>query len=179
MNREPLEETYFKWLAAQVVNARLKSPRLAYWNLLRQLFVTEFVWSIHNDDNRVEDGKELRSIFLQEYPNPDATPAWLAQGCSFLEMLIALSGRLTFQTEGASPADWFWHLLGNVNLVITDEVYESMRMEGFVDQVLQMLNDRTYDPSGRGGLFPLNDAQADQTRCELWSQMNYYLIERS
>lgn len=179
MNREPLEETYFKWLVAQVANVRLKSPRLAYWNLMRQLFVTEFTWRVRNDDNRVVDGKELRSLFLSEHPNPDATPAWLEQGCSFLEMLIALSGRLTFQTEGASPADWFWHLLGNVNIVVTDEEYANLRMEVYVGQVLDMINQRTYEPNGKGGLFPLNHAKTDQTKAEIWSQMNYYLIERS
>ena len=181
MNGEPLEETYFKWLAVQVVNTRLKNPSLTNWHVLRQLFGTEFVWRIRNDDNRVADGVELRSQFLDQHLGLEVDPAWFEQPCSFLEMLIALSERLTFQTEGASPAEWFWHLMNNVGLNITDQAYEAGRMQMYVDQVLQMINMRTYDRNGRGGLFPLNGAGVieDQTKVELWYQMNYYLLERS
>ena len=179
MNDEPLDELYFKWLVAQVANIRLKNPTLTNWYVLEHLFKAEFVWRIRNDDNRVEDGKELRSEFLEAHPDVQADRDWLGQGCSFLEMLIALSRRLTFQTEGISPAEWFWHLLENANLRISDRDYESGRLGMFVNQVLQMLNNRTYDRNGRGGLFPLRDTEVDQTRVELWYQMNYYLLERS
>lgn len=176
---EPLEETYFKWLAAQVVNVRLRSPRLSYWNILRQLFVTEFIWTVRNDDNRAEDGKELRLRFLEEHSNEETRNGWLTQECSFLEMLIALSGRLAFQTDGVSPAKWFWHLMNNVDLHVTDEAYDDLSYAAFAEAVLANVNNRTYYHNGRGGLFPLNTSQIDQTRVELWDQMNYYLIERS
>lgn len=174
MIAEPLEETYFKWLVGQVVNTRLRNPRLTNWEVLKQLHSTEFTWHIRNDDNRVEDGKELRLEFLQDVPNHD----WVTQGCSFLEMLIALSRRLTFQMEGTSVPEWFWHLMNNVGLVISDLEYEEQRMQNYVDQVLQNLNNRTYDKNGRGGLFPLHDPPVDQTKVEIWYQMNYYLLER-
>lgn len=179
MNDEPLDELYFKWLVAQLVNTRLKNPTLTTWYVLQQLFSTEFVWRIHNDDNRVADGKELRSEFLEMHPDISADRTWLNQGCSFLEMLIALSRRLTFQTEGASSAEWFWHLMDNIGLHVSDRDYESKRLQTYVDQVLQTLNNRTYDRTGRGGLFPLRDTEVDQTKVELWYQMNYYLLERS
>lgn len=179
MTAEPLDETYFKWLAVQAVNTRLKNPTLTYWSVLRQLFKTEFVWRIRNDHNRVADGRELRLEFLEEHIDGPIEQDWLAEGCSFLEMLLALSRRLTFQAEGASSSEWFWHMMRNVNLQITDADYEANRMEGFVGQVLQSLNDRTYGSTGKGGLFPLNDPQTDQTKVELWYQMNYYLLERS
>ena len=180
MTPEPLEETYFKWLAVHVVNTRLKNPSLTNWYVLQKLFSTEFVWRVRNDDNRVADGKELRSMFLDQHLGLEVDPSWFEQPCSFLEMLIALSERLTFQTEGTSPAEWFWHLLNNVGLCISDQVYSSDRLELYVDQVLQMINMRTYDSNGRGGLFPLQDSGGiDQTKVELWYQMNYYLLERS
>lgn len=175
MNDEPLEETYFKWLAVQVVSDRPRDPRQTNWLVLRQLHSTEFFWRVRNDDNRVEDGKELRLEFL----NGNSSLSWLSQGCSFLEMLIALSRRLAFQTEGVSVAEWFWHLMNNVGLCISDNEYEELRMQGYVDQVLRNLNNRTYDKNGRGGLFPLHDAEIDQTKVEIWYQMNYYLLERS
>lgn len=181
MTPEPLDEGYFKWLAVQVVNVRLKSPTTTYWSLLKQLYATEFVWRIRNDDNRVGDGKELRGEYLSRHPNVEPTSEWLNQGCSFLEMLIALARRLSFQTEGVSVPEWFWHLLGNVGLVITDATYQMAHTEPFVDQVLQQVNNRTYESNGRGGLFPLNDTSVDLDlrRVELWHQMNYYLLERS
>jgi hypothetical protein len=174
MNQEPLEEVYFEWLAVQVVNIRLRDSRRTNWNVLRQLHGTEFLWYIRNDDNRVADGKELRSEFLQGSPD-----VWESLGCSFLEMLIALSRRLAFQTEGVSAAEWFWHLMDNVGLRISDWDYEERRMHGYVDQVLQALNNRTYDKDGRGGLFPLRVPVGDQTKIEIWYQMNYDLLERS
>lgn len=179
MTAEPLEETYFKWLAVQVVNHRPRNPRSTYWSILRQLHQTEFTWTVHNDDNRVEDGRELRSEFLESINYVTIPiPGWQTLGCSFLEMLIALSRRLSFQAEG-EPSDWFWHLLDNVGLIVSDWDYEEQRMRGYVDQVLQSLNNRTYDRNGRGGLFPLHDSDVDQTQVELWYQMNYYLLERS
>lgn len=81
--------------------------------------------------------------------------------------------------EGASAAECFWHLMDNVGLRISDWDYEERRMHGYVDQVLQALNNRTYDKDGRGGLFPLHDPGVDQTKVEIWYQMNYYLLERS
>lgn len=179
MSHQPLDEVYFKWLVVQVVNTRIKNPSLTHWSVLRQLFTTEFLWIIRNDDNRVADGKELRMEFLEAHPDEQATQDWLDDGCSFLEMLIALSRRLSFQAEGASSAEWFWHMLDNTNLKIFDSDYEFARMEGFVGQVLQSLNNRTYDRNGRGGLFPLHEPEFDQTQAELWTQMNYYLLERS
>lgn len=178
MSAEPLEETYFKWLAVQVVNTRPRNPRQTYWEILKQLHTTEFKWSVRNDDNRVEDGKELRAEFLQETFGEVLSDSWRDQECSFLEMLIALSRRCAFQTERVSPSEWFWHLLGNVELHISDWDYESLRMHNYVDQVLQVINNRTYEKNGRGGLFPLRDADVDLRQVELWYQMNYYLLER-
>lgn len=178
MIAEPLDETYFKWLAVQVVNTRLKNPRSTYWEVLRQLQRTEFVWKIRNDDNRVEDGKELRSEFFESEFGEPLIDEMRNEACSFLEMLIALSRRLEFQASGASAADWFWHLLDNVGLHITDWDYEAQRMHDYVDQVLQVINNRNYDRNGRGGLFPLHESDIDQREVELWYQMNYYLLER-
>lgn len=178
MNEEPLDEQYFEWLAGQVVNLRLRNPTQTSWSVLRKLFSTQFLWRIRNDDNRAEDGKELRREFLDIYPQ-DVVSSWMNEKCSFLEMLIALSRRLSFQTEGASSAEWFWHLLDNVGLYVSDREFDSQGMDTYARQVLEGLNNRTYDRNGRGGLFPLTDSDIDQTTIELWYQMNYYLLERS
>ena len=176
----PLDEAYFEWLAVRVVNTRLRSASQTRWTVLRKLYTTEFIWRIHNDENRVEDGKELRRQFLEAHPISNPLPGWLDQGCSFLEMLVALSDRLTFQTEGWASADWFWHLLDNVGLNVSDVEFQRANMDIYTDSVLAQINDRTYDWNGRGGLFPLQRvSEVDHTQVELWYQMNYYLLERS
>lgn len=174
MNIEPLEESYFKWLAVQVVDINLTNPRSTNWELLKHLHMTEFFWNIKKDDNRVADGKELRYEFLGE----TSVLEWEIQGCSFLEMLIGLSRRLAFQTEDISVAEWFWHLMDNVGLRISDHDYQDPKAYHYVKSILHRINNRTYKKNGEGGLFPLHNAYLDQTRVELWDQMNYYLLER-
>jgi hypothetical protein len=183
MNLEPLDELYFQWLYTQVASSRLKNPARTHWSLTKQLHTTEFFGNLPNDENRVYEGKELRLEFLEMNPAVVPDTIWLEEGVSFLEMLIALSRRLSFADERASSAEWFWRLLNNVDLKdITDSEYASRPpavIHGYINEVLQTLNDRKYDYNGRGGLFPLRETDVDQRHVELWYQMQYYLIERS
>src|SRR4029077_5421852 len=99
---EAVEHLYFDWLCARVVNM-VNVPRPTYWELLAQLHKTEFVWLILGDDNRAEDGKELRKEFIIQAELPD-DPQWRIEvGCSVLEMLIAFSRRAEFQDETPAP----------------------------------------------------------------------------
>jgi hypothetical protein len=171
---ELLDEEYVTWLYCQVGNANLKNPRRTYWSLFRQLFMKEFVWHIPNDDNRVEDGRQLRHEFLEETDRRDYD--WADDpGCSFLEMLIALSRRLTLEADG-EPADWFWHLLNNIGLRECNDA--SRYSEEAADEVLNTVIYRNYDSDGHGGLFPLRSPGGDQRRVELWYQMNAYVLEQ-
>lgn len=133
----------------------------------------EFVWLIPNDDNRAEDGRQLRREWAEEM-DISVDPTWLAVGCSFLEMLIALARRLAFEGDG-DPHIWFWHLLDNLNLVrCTDRSRcDPREVEDIVNTVIW----RTYDRNGRGGLFPLRRPRKDQRNVELWYQMNAYLLD--
>ena len=63
---EPFEEAYFKWLCAKVDHTNVPTPSLTHWNLLRILHRNEFVWLLTGDDNRAEDGVDLRHAFLLE-----------------------------------------------------------------------------------------------------------------
>jgi len=171
---EPLDELYLQWLYRLVAPLRLKNPARTYWSLLRQLHAKEFVWFVPNDDNRVMDGKDLRYEFLdairREHP-----PAFLNAGCSMLEMLIALSRRLSFYGGGASQ-EWFWHMLDNIGLRGCNDAQPGP--PEVIDHILTRVIDRTYDQNGNGGLFPLKAANVDQRSVEIWYQMNSYLIER-
>lgn len=134
-----------------------------------------FEWGIPNDDNRTEDGKDLRPEFIATH-DAECNNAWLSQACSMLEMLIALSRRLEFESNH-DTYHWFWTLLENLNLrVYTDAVYDD-EVEMIVDKTLIAVIDRRYRSNGDGGLFPLRRPKTDQRKVEIWYQMSLYLLE--
>ena len=169
MTGEPLEEEYFRWLYSQVGS----TTRRAHWNLLRQLHQKEFVWVVANDDNRLEDGRDLRNDFVLE-TDADPTPEWLDEGCSMLEMLIGLTKRLEFET-GMPGREWFWILMENLG--IQDCVDGTNYSHQDVDNVLDDVIWRTYGEDGKGGLFPLRYPEEDQRYVEIWYQLSAYLQE--
>lgn len=169
------DDLYLQWLYRQIASVH-KNPSRTYWSIARQLYTTEFIWFIPNDDNRVEDGRELREEFMREEGiDADISQEWLHLGCSMLEMLIALSRRLSFAAEG-QPRAWFWHLMKNLGLdEINDAVqpYPEVRVSNVCDRVIF----RTYDKNGHGGLFPLQNAQENQQKVEIWYQLAAYLLQ--
>lgn len=173
---EHLDERYFTWLYGQVCSVNLRNRARSYRSLMRQFHHTEFVWLIPNDDNRVEDGRDLRYEFLNSEGIDRASPEWLARGCSMLEMMIALSRRLAFEDDG-EPRVWFWHLVETLELLeYTDRNYDENIAE-IVDEVLERVIYRRYLPNGRGGLFPLKHPDEDQRKVELWYQASSFLLE--
>lgn len=171
-----LEEHYFEWLYAQVNAVRSRQKNRMHRCLLSQMHHTEFIWLIPNDDNRVADGKDLRLEYLAELGVDEADPDWLHSGCSFLEMLIALSRRLSFEAEG-EPRVWFWHLVEMLDLEQYNDANYDAAAERKVDRALNKVIWRTYSPSGRGGLFPLRNPVQDQREVEIWYQLASYLME--
>lgn len=173
----PLDDQYLEWLYSQVASAKQRNSSRGYWVLMRQLYAKQFVWLVPNDGNRAEDGRDLRYEFFEEagIEIDDQVSEWANLGCSVLEMLVGLSRRLGFEAEGDS-ADWFWHLIENLELAdCTDR--SNFDWEA-VDDVLDRLVWRQYHHDGKGGLFPLKDANEDQRRVELWYQLNAYVLER-
>lgn len=174
MNK-PLDELYLTWLYGFIAEPELASPSRTYWNLSHVLFRKEFVWFVPNDDNRCEDGRYLRYEFIEDLGLEDTDPDWLELGCSMLELLIGLSRRLSFQGEG-EPRDWFWILINNLGIRYNDR---RKIPQDYVEEVLDNVIWRTYEPNGHGGLFPLRRAERDQRDVELWYQMSLYLLERT
>lgn len=170
----PLDELYLTWLYSETGSVRLRTPSRTHWALLRQLYTKEFVWLIPNDDNRVEDGKELRYEFLELHDIQDAEQSWIEIGCSMLEVMIGLSRRLAFEAEG-KPRDWFWVLVKNLNLFDGND--KTPLRDDYVSDVLDRVIWRTYLPDGSGGLFPLKEPEDDQRERELWYQLSAYVIE--
>jgi hypothetical protein len=173
--KAPLDELYFRWLYGQVANSSVDIPSRTYWRLLKLLYTKEFVWFVPNDDNRIEDGKDLRYEFADQERLEIVDRGWLHLGCSFLELLIALSRRLSFEAEG-EPRDWFWHMLENIGL----HIYNDQAALPFqdIDEILDQVIWRTYKHNGVGGLFPLEGPCQDQRHIELWYQLSAYILER-
>lgn len=173
-----LDDLYIEWLYRNFVGpVANRNPNSSYWKLAKQIYTMPFTWSVRNDKNRAEDGKELRQEFITDCDIEDIEINWLQIDCSVLEMLIGLARRASFET-GEVAGDWLWKFFVNLDLhIYNDRVYDSIAM-GEVDAIIQRLLDRTYETNGALGLFPLKNARNNQTQVELWYQLQAYLIER-
>lgn len=157
---------YYEWLVSQIHIPNGKN----YGNLFERMHNLEFVWTVPNDDNRVQDGLDLRPEFLDGRRDKLALTV-----VTFLEVLVGLSRRVAF-TAGGDPAKWAWKLLKNLRLhKAHDPWYDEMEQR--VGDILDAVIWRTYQPDGRGGFFPLVEPDKDQTQVEIWYQMNAYVIE--
>lgn len=171
-----LDSMYFDWLYAKVVKTPNNTPSNRYYELMRALYGTEFVWLVNGDDNRAEDGLDLRQEFLREARtvNADISEWRESDGCSMLEMLIALAKRCEFQTDD-SAYDWFWEFLENLGL---NELVDSSFPADGIDDILDDFNWRRYDYDGRGGIFPIEHPTEDQRGVEIWYQFHEYLADQ-
>ena len=173
MNNEHINNLYFEKLCSV---AGLKGPveHCNYFELMYQLYRTEYYWSVPNDDNRGADGIKLRERY--KFPDVDSD-------CSLLEMLIALALRCDEEimynpTEGDKSVDWFWMMLTNLGLSkMRDSSFESGWNHETVSVICDTFMDREYATNGRGGLFPLKAPQQNQTKVEIWYQLSAYLLE--
>lgn len=172
---EPLENLYFNWLCAKVIDIRNFHPSDTYWELFKKLHRTEFIWLIPNDDNRVMDGKELRKEFILQADIPD-DPDWRTLiPCSILEMLIAFSRRAEFMTDIPS-VDWFWEFITNLGLRDFDDGSDLDPEE--IDEILYQFVWRTYDGDGLGGMFPIRNPRRNEKDIEIWFQFCEYLVDQ-
>lgn len=171
-----LDDLYFEWLYEQIADIDTTDPRKTHWRLMRTLYCEEFVPRIANDDNRAQDGLELRDLFsFEEEVFFDSY--WDTLPCSIFEMLIALARRMEFE-GGRSVEHWFWVFIHNMGMGDWDDTTPTHFLNRCTYLAAKKLNNREYTYYGRnGGLFPLNHPQEDQREVELWYQMAAYLRE--
>ena len=167
---------YYVWLC------ELTGPRgKKYSKVLNNLWCKNFKWTVPHDDNRVFECYKLREDFAKdrgiEYIDVEYQKA-----ANMLELIVSLSMRCESMTTNnvhdVTSDEWFWRILNNIDLVSFPDVeYEEMDGAIIIDKILDRVIDRTYHPSGKGGLFPLKRVRKDQRKVELWYQMCYYLVE--
>jgi hypothetical protein len=167
MTPTEIDIDYYDWLVSQIEIPNGKN----YYDLFERMHNIEFVWTVPNDDNRVQDGLDLRTEFI----NGRTDMLSLPNAATMLEILVSLSRRVAF-TAGGEPEQWAWKLLKNLRLHKKSDPLTDEKLH-HVDDILDAVIWRTYERDGRGGFFPLNHPEDDQTKVEIWYQMNTYVIE--
>lgn len=175
MGQPPLDELYFTWLYSKVGSVKEAHPSKTYWAILKKLFTKEFIWLVPNDDNRAEDGRDLRKEFLHQERITRVDDDWMRLGCSMLELLIALARRMEFESPGWTVKARFWELMEN--LLLDKYSDDCPFSEQEIDDILDAVIWRTYADDGTGSLFPLRNVRQPTPQLEIWYQMCAYLIE--
>jgi hypothetical protein len=177
----PLDQAYFTWLSDQVGTGSTH-PKARHDEFLTQLYMKEFAWNdIPGDNNRLEDGRALRYEFISQAGYERVDARWMGMSCSFLELMMGLSRRLSFLV-GREPREWFWHLVYVIGAhPCSDSNYRRapVQLHNRIDAMMDRIIWRQYHPNGYGGFFPLDHPQEDQRFVEIWYQMNAYLIEHA
>lgn len=179
MTRYELKDEYFDWLYNLVCERRFSS-KISYRKLLMCLHDIEFRYTIPRDQNRAEDGADLRYRFalrLEPYEDVSEVLDILGGPCSVLEMMVALAIRceesiMDDPNYGDRTAQWFWNMIVNLGLGnMTDERFDRWTIEHIINRFL----DRDYEPDGIGGLFVIRDCDRDLRKVEIWAQLCWYL----
>ena len=165
---------YLDWLSEIAIPDG--HQRDCYQKLMSALYSEDFYWSVSNDENRAEDGEQLRKYYedemgiLCEKQGP----------CSVLEMLIALAigceNYIMYDPDEGDRTDiWFWGMIENLGLDALDDW--AFNYEEF-NAIIRRFLDRKYDKDGYGGPFFIENFERDMRKLELWYQLNYYLKSR-
>lgn len=175
--KDDLQSRYFRWMF-DLVCGRRYAKEVSFRKLLEHLHNTRFIFSIPKDENRAEDGIDLRYRFVRIIHKENYLD-YLDGPCSVLEMMVALAihmeeGVMDDPEYGDRTGQWFWGMVVNLGLgSMTDNRYD----ERYVNDILDRFLDRDYEPDGRGGLFTVKDTDVDLRSVEIWYQMCWYLDE--
>jgi len=171
---DQINDEYFEYLCELIDSMRFAKQN-SYRKLLMHLHNIEFTWFVPNDDNRADDGIQVRRRFALSR-NDIGLQKYLTGPCSVLEMMIALALRCEEWMDNAEfgnrTGQWFWGMIRNLGL-------SSMRDSNFdrkyVDDVIARLLNREYEPDGKGGLFTVKHCNHDLRTVEIWCQLSWYL----
>lgn len=173
MRTDHSRERYFQWLVPQCRDEH-GNPNDSYDTLFNLMFDREFEILMAMDANRAVDGCDLRVEFARSHRFSTDIKEEFGP-CTFLEMVIGLSRRLSFSAGGGAPG-WAWQLLSNLELHKMSDPLSKYRQRKALT-IMDVVISRSYLPDGVGGFFPLAYPDEDQTRLELWYQMHAYIEE--
>lgn len=168
-----LEEEYFDCLYDSVAGAITLPAGEEFYELFKHLYTSRFYPIVPGDDNRAEDGVDLRKQFVLARKPEGVTLGWVEEPCSILELLIAFSDIAEFETD-EKASSWFWIFLDNLNLSgMHDGAFNKLKFE----QIIYKFISREYKYNGDGGIFPLEYPKEDQRDVEIWYQFCAYISE--
>ena len=170
-----VNDEYFEWLC-ELIDSKRFSRQISYRKLLMHLHNIEFTWFVPHDDNRADDGIQLRRRYALDSEDMSLTH-YLKGPCSVLEMMVALAIRceeniMDDALIGNRTGQWFWGMIRNLGLTpMTDSKF---KIEP-VDEIIARFLNREYEPDGRGGLFTIRNCEYDLRTVEIWCQLSWYL----
>lgn len=175
MRNDNIETDYFAWMYDMMCGGRF-ARRYSFRKLFACLHRIEFVYAMPMDENRAEDGVDLRYRFSLDYSVVSRADEYLRGPCSVLEMIIALAFKMEeFMDDprmGDRTAQWFWRMVVNLGLgSMNDDNFDEDYTRKAVDDFLN----RDYEPYGKGGLFTIRGCNEDLRRHDIWCQMCWYL----
>lgn len=169
-------ERYFDYLL-NLCNLNLIKYQ-KYDSLFEILHNIEFIAALERDENRIDDGLELRDQFVdQNRINGSYLYDLLGGTASVFEVLVALSLRLTHEYVGTPgdehPDELFMDFIQNLRLEYWMKFYD-------VEKIINIWMDRNFSRSGYGSPFPLNNGCdiRDQRYIEIWDQAIDYINKR-
>lgn len=173
---ERTKQEYFDWMI-NLVGGNRYAGRVTFVHLLESLHDTEFVYTIHRDKNRYEDGISLRYRFGCDNNCEEDAERYLTGPCSVLEMMVALALRceetiMDDPSIGNRTAQWFWSMVTNLGL---GSMYDSRFDKRIFDMHMYKFINHKYDRDGKGGLFTVRNCKYDMRDEEIWNQLNWYL----
>lgn len=171
-----LQKRYFDWMCRRVMGSKY-----SYRKLLHRLNEIPFTYILPMDENRAEDGFNLRYRFGREQgvEEPAIANYLDITDCSVLEVMVALALHceediMDDPEYGDRTGFWFREMVGNLGLSgMDDRRYNEQYVDAHIDIFLR----RRYEPDGRGGLFHVRHCAEDLRNVEIWYQMNWYLNE--
>lgn len=175
MTKDEVNKEYFEWIYDLVCWDQRKSFRM----LLDALDSVEFTYDIEMDENRAQDGIDLRYRFgdAANYPDSIIRKYLDDHHCTVLEMMVALAVR--YEEHIMWDADlgdrtnvWFWEMLNNLGIAhMSDDHFNMHRLDAVIERLLA----RKYAPDGTGGLFRIPGCLVDLRDVEIWYQGIWYL----
>lgn len=172
-----IKKDYFNYLVDMICDK--KHHKVDYIPLLDSLFGMKFIAIIDRDNNRISDGDALRKEFLN---SEGIDESYLFEfddmDVSVLEVLIGIAKRIEYQVQNGMDIDrtneQFWMLLRNLDI----EKYTSANYKPVnIREKVNVWMKRKFEKNGFGSIFPLQNCDEDQRKCEIWVQMNRYVWE--
>ena len=171
-----VSDEYFKWLYELACGNRYPEE-ISYRKLLMCLHNIRFRWIIPRDENRADDGIELRYRFAYGHIEVSNAELYLNGPCSVLEMMLGLAIRceeniMDDPRVGDRTRQWFWGMIVNLGL---GSMHDDRFNRQYVEKQIETFLNREYEPDGHGGLFTIRDCDRDLRDVEIWHQLCWYL----